>query len=597
MRPMSGKNLATLLVTGLVALGIGVFAGMQLGGGGAGPDAGGTGSEKPGPLPYDMLVRKATELPAPARHELQRVLASRGIAETFDVPGVGPIKMLLNPSDRVITPIMQAQRLWEAHETHWFVKALKPGDVVVDVGANIGYYTVLAAKRVGPTGKVYAFEPDPDAFRFLEQNVALNDLTNVVLEQKACSDKAGSITLYKSPDNLGDHRIYQPSNEKKRVAVKVEAVALDDYLVSVARPIRFVKIDTQGAEAVILRGAQKTLAKHQPILVTEFQPKNLIDFGAKPEAFLAGLSKLGYRLFDIPADTAPSPAVSETTPEQLLEQHTAANNSMTNLLAVPGLARQKTLQASVNEAEAALVKAAAGLASERAAWANGLKAQQAKTPSAWTPLPPKRVTSRRQATFAVSDKGIIRATSAGRVPDVYRIALPGVPAGTQALRYESLPVKGYETARFALARVAVRDSDGKPLALSGAIADDERVGTEAAKAIDDSEATVLSMRIGSSSVFVLKTPLAAATDLELQLWHLRGAVGRTRVWASTSSALVAPELVTALSAEDEASKAVVGRWFRRLAPGLKAQREALAKAQTQLLTFTAQDILARRPQR
>ena len=85
--------------------------------------------------------------------------------------------------------------MWEETETHWFVQSIRPGDVVVDLGANVGYYTILRGKLVGEIGRVYAFEPDPVGFEILRRNVRLNGLHNVVLEQKAVSSKPGLIHL------------------------------------------------------------------------------------------------------------------------------------------------------------------------------------------------------------------------------------------------------------------------------------------------------------------------------------------------------------------------------------------------------------------
>ena len=101
------------------------------------------------------------------RHRIQVSLKPYAAITTIDIDGVGPIRMFLNPDDAVITPYMTAGRVWEATETHWFVKSLRPGDVVVDVGANVGYYTIIAGKLVGEAGRVYAFEPDPVSFELL----------------------------------------------------------------------------------------------------------------------------------------------------------------------------------------------------------------------------------------------------------------------------------------------------------------------------------------------------------------------------------------------------------------------------------------------
>ena len=117
---------------------------------------------------------------------------------------------------------------------------VKPGEVVIDIGANVGYYTLIAARLVGETGRVYAFEPDPTNFAILDKNVRLNGFRNVVLEQKAVSNEPGSIELFLHEGAAGDHRIYQFFQDQG--AVEVEAVALDDYFEDVNGKIDFEKL-------------------------------------------------------------------------------------------------------------------------------------------------------------------------------------------------------------------------------------------------------------------------------------------------------------------------------------------------------------------
>lgn len=95
--------------------------------------------------------------------------------------------------------------IYEPLETEVVGREVSAGDVVVDIGAHIGYYTLMLARIVGPCGKVYAFEPDPENFTLLQRNVKENGYRNVVLLQKAVSDRNGSATLYLSDDNSGDH--------------------------------------------------------------------------------------------------------------------------------------------------------------------------------------------------------------------------------------------------------------------------------------------------------------------------------------------------------------------------------------------------------
>src|SRR5207245_2930011 len=96
--------------------------------------------------------------------------------------------------------------VWEKDVTAYLMKLIESGMVVVDIGANVGYYTLLAAEKVGSHGKVLAFEPEPSRYALLEKNVRANDLKNVIPVQKAVSNKTGAARLYLDPrHNSGDH--------------------------------------------------------------------------------------------------------------------------------------------------------------------------------------------------------------------------------------------------------------------------------------------------------------------------------------------------------------------------------------------------------
>lgn len=118
-------------------------------------------------------------------------------------------------------------RVYEPLETQWMFDHVGPNDVVVDVGANIGYYTLLLAKQVGHAGRVFAFEPDPVNFDLLQRNVERNGYRNIVLERLAVSDVTGSVTLFTNEENRGDHRIHPTTSDLP--AVEVPSVRLDDY--------------------------------------------------------------------------------------------------------------------------------------------------------------------------------------------------------------------------------------------------------------------------------------------------------------------------------------------------------------------------------
>lgn len=180
--------------------------------------------------------------------------------------------------EKLITELVQAE--------------IRPGDIVVDIGANIGYYTLLFARSVGPSGHVYAFEPDPENFALLQKNIVLNGYTNVTLEQKAVSDRTDTLRLYLA-DNVGDHRAYDSGDH--RSCIEIPAVALDSYFG--AQKIDFIKMDIQGFEHTVLRGMQRILSENTAVkLISEFWPFGLHLAGSTARAYLDQLYSLGFRL-------------------------------------------------------------------------------------------------------------------------------------------------------------------------------------------------------------------------------------------------------------------------------------------------------------
>jgi len=114
-------------------------------------------------------------------------------------------EMFLDPTDSIVSPTLLRDGYFEPYETTLIESEIRPGDVVLDIGANIGYYTLIFARLVGERGRVYAFEPDPTNFRLLKKNVRANGYQNVIFVKKAVADSSGSMPLYLCPDNKGDH--------------------------------------------------------------------------------------------------------------------------------------------------------------------------------------------------------------------------------------------------------------------------------------------------------------------------------------------------------------------------------------------------------
>lgn len=176
---------------------------------------------------------------------------------------------------------------------------LKPGMNCVDVGANFGYYSLRMASLVKPSGHIYSFEPSVKFFKRLEENLALNKLSNITTINAGLSDEPQNLALTVGDQTASIHWVPN-SSEPETGVEQISLITLDDYLED--KPIThldFIKVDIDGHEFKFLKGAEKTINKFRPVLLLEVNHLNYIKAGVSVEEFFTYLvSKLGYRLFD-----------------------------------------------------------------------------------------------------------------------------------------------------------------------------------------------------------------------------------------------------------------------------------------------------------
>lgn len=199
--------------------------------------------------------------------------------------------VLCNRNDAVIGRLVQAYGEYFEGEVDIFRSVLRPGDVALDIGANIGVHTLALARLVGRSGFVLAFEPQRLVFQTLCANVALNSLDNVHCVNAAVSDSIGTLNLFDAnpdvPNNFGGVELAILAGTTG--APRVSQLTLDDYL-EVAS-LRLMKIDVEGMESAVVRGARRALARFKPVLYVE---NDRVD--ASPE-LLALLMELGYQAY------------------------------------------------------------------------------------------------------------------------------------------------------------------------------------------------------------------------------------------------------------------------------------------------------------
>jgi FkbM family methyltransferase len=234
-------------------------------------------------------------------------------------------KMLVHPKD-----FFSSRKAYGLQELELEKKLIKKGDVVLVIGAYIGYFTLIFAKFVGKEGKVFAFEPEPTNFSLLEKNMEINGYKNVVLVQKAVSNKTEKIKLYISEIGSTDHRIYDLHNSRR--FIEIESIRLDDYFKDYDGKIDFIKMDIQGAEPRAVQGMSVLLNKNKNVkIATEFSPVLLKKSGIKPEEYLKSLMQHGFKLYDI---NEQEKKIKLANISELLETYTPENGNYTNLLCV-----------------------------------------------------------------------------------------------------------------------------------------------------------------------------------------------------------------------------------------------------------------------
>jgi FkbM family methyltransferase len=152
-------------------------------------------------------------------------------------------------------------------EMRWFLAKMKEGDLFVDVGANIGVYALHAARRVGEKGKVFAFEPTPETFSDLQQNVQSNRCLNVTCEKIALADQIGEGRLIECGRAASNRISLLPlAGNHETISIRT----LDDYCqANMIRRVDFIKVDIEGGEADFFSGGIKTLKKDKPVILFE----------------------------------------------------------------------------------------------------------------------------------------------------------------------------------------------------------------------------------------------------------------------------------------------------------------------------------------
>jgi FkbM family methyltransferase len=187
-------------------------------------------------------------------------------------------------------------RRYEEAEARALREFLRPGMGYLDVGGNLGYLATLAARLVGPSGRVVAVEPEPYNFSLLRRNLRLNAPGRAVAVNAAAGAAPGTARLFKAAENLGDHRLYADGEAGRREGVDVPVVRLDELYAANGWPAPdFVKIDVQGYEPFVAAGLEGLVTADRPrAVLTEYWPLGIRNAGGDPAAYLEWFRARGF---------------------------------------------------------------------------------------------------------------------------------------------------------------------------------------------------------------------------------------------------------------------------------------------------------------
>jgi FkbM family methyltransferase len=272
----------------------------------------------------------------------------RAVGGHYATVRIEGFRLKVDLRDTVVSGNLLFARSYEPILTSLLKRLTQPGDCVLDVGAHVGYYTVLLGRLTGPGGRVLAVEPDPDNARLLRENVALNGLQDIVrVAETAAGSQPGSATLYRvQVGNRGDNRLYanpQGHPDDNRLPLVISVTPLDDLIAGWPH-VDLIKMDVQGYECHVLTGLRETLDAHPSVIVvSEFWPRGLVQAGTSPGAMLDEFEARGFRLWEIPESAAPHPFERDAVMERLMH-----NGTYTNVLAArPACARDRLARAGL----------------------------------------------------------------------------------------------------------------------------------------------------------------------------------------------------------------------------------------------------------
>jgi len=207
------------------------------------------------------------------------------------------LKIICDKDDKRIAPIETLNfENYEESDSRMIHQLITDGNVIFDVGANVGWYAVSIAKKY-PKSQIIAFEPIPKTFGYLTKNIALNNSQNVFTNQLGLSDKAGELIFYYYATGAVNASSANLTGDKSVQEIRCPVTTIDDFCAAKDLRVDFIKCDVEGAELFVFKGGVKTIEHWKPVVFAEMLRKWSAKFNYHPNEIIKLFSDLGYRCF------------------------------------------------------------------------------------------------------------------------------------------------------------------------------------------------------------------------------------------------------------------------------------------------------------
>ena len=236
-------------------------------------------------------------------------------SEIIMTDGSTGMKIICPEYDHRVAPIEALNfGSYEKYESEWIYKCASKSSLFLDIGANMGWYAISTA-LINSDLQVHAFEPVPSTFRNLSRNTLINDVRNVSLHNFGLSDVKSNLDFYYDKEGSGNASSKNLSDRDDVLKLSAEVMRLDDLDFIKNKTIDFIKIDVEGAELLVIKGASIKINKDKPMIFCELLRKWSSKFGYHPNDLISLLGDMGYKCYAIGVNSRKIDCIDENTIE------------------------------------------------------------------------------------------------------------------------------------------------------------------------------------------------------------------------------------------------------------------------------------------